>query len=57
MAIIALGLLLVVSQEGEKNMKVVLDNLTKRFPNRSKKKEDVVAVDRFTFEIPDGKLQ
>ena len=37
-------------------MKVVLDNLTKRFPNRNKKKDDVVAVDRFTFEIPDGKL-
>jgi len=37
-------------------MKVVLEHLTKRFPNRSKKKEDVVAVSDFTFEIPDGKL-
>lgn len=38
-------------------MKVTLENLTKRFPNRNKKiKEEVVAVDNFTFEIPDGKL-
>ncbi len=38
-------------------MKVVLQNLTKKFPNRNKKiKEDVVAVDNFTFEIPDGEL-
>ena len=39
-------------------MKVVLQNLTKVFPNRDKKKvnEDVVAVNNFTFEIPDGKL-
>ena len=37
-------------------MKVVLQNLTKRFPNRNKKKEDVIAVNDFTFEIPDGKL-
>ncbi|MBQ4600015.1 MAG: ABC transporter ATP-binding protein [Oscillospiraceae bacterium] len=38
-------------------MKVVLQNLTKKFPNRNKKiKDDVVAVDDFTFEIPDGKL-
>ena len=38
-------------------MKVVLQNLTKRFPNRNKKiKEDVVAVDDFSFEIPDGEL-
>jgi len=37
-------------------MKVVLQNLTKRFPSRSKKKEDVIAVNDFTFEIPDGKL-
>ena len=38
-------------------MKVVLQNLTKRFPNRNKKiHEDVVAVDNFNFEIPDGKL-
>ena len=38
-------------------MKVVLDHLTKRFPNRNKKeKTEVVAVDDFNFEIPDGKL-
>ncbi|MBE6552152.1 MAG: ABC transporter ATP-binding protein [Ruminococcaceae bacterium] len=38
-------------------MKVVLQNLTKKFPNRNKKiKEDVVAVNDFSFEIPDGKL-
>lgn len=38
-------------------MKVVLDKLTKRFPNRNKKiKTEVVAVDNFCFEIPDGTL-
>ena len=37
-------------------MKVVLDHLTKRFPSRSKKGEDVIAVNDFTFEIPDGQL-
>ena len=38
-------------------MKVVLEHLTKRFPNRNKKiKEEVVAVSDFDFEIPDGKL-
>ncbi len=38
-------------------MKVVLEHLTKKFPNRNKKiHEDVVAVSDFTFEIPDGKL-
>ncbi len=38
-------------------MKIVLDHLTKRFPNRNKKiREDVIAVNDFTFEIPDGKL-
>ncbi len=39
-------------------MKVVLKNLTKIFPNRDKKKvgEDVVAVNNFNIEIPDGKL-
>ena len=38
-------------------MKVVLQHLTKRFPNRNKKASgDVVAVHDFTFEIPDGKL-
>jgi len=37
-------------------MKVVLQNLTKKFPNRNKNEEDVIAVNDFTFEIPDGKL-
>ena len=38
-------------------MKIVLEHLTKRFPNRNKKiKEDVIAVNDFNFEIPDGKL-
>ena len=38
-------------------MKVVLQNLTKVFPSRNKKvNEEVVAVNDFTYEIPDGKL-
>lgn len=38
-------------------MKIVLKNLSKRFPNRNKKiKTEVIAVDNFNFEIPDGKL-
>ncbi|MBO4563075.1 MAG: ABC transporter ATP-binding protein [Clostridia bacterium] len=38
-------------------MKVILSNLTKKFPSRNKKsKEEVVAVSDFSFEIPDGKL-
>ena len=37
-------------------MKVVLENLTKRFPSRNKKGEDVIAVNNFNFEIPDGQL-
>ena len=38
-------------------MKVVLENLTKKFPNRNKKiGGDVIAVNNFNFEIPDGKL-
>ncbi|MBQ8311236.1 MAG: ABC transporter ATP-binding protein [Clostridia bacterium] len=38
-------------------MKIVLDHLTKKFPNRNKKSDqDVVAVNSFTFEFPDGKL-
>lgn len=38
-------------------MKVVLENLTKKFPARGKKsREEVVAVNDFSFEIPDGKL-
>ena len=38
-------------------MKIVLQNLTKIFPSQSRKnKNDVVAVDNFSYEIPDGKL-
>ncbi|MCR4789203.1 MAG: ABC transporter ATP-binding protein [Lachnospiraceae bacterium] len=38
-------------------MKIVLKNLTKKFPNRNKKQGgDVIAVNNFDFEIPDGKL-
>ncbi len=38
-------------------MKVVLQNVTKKFPSRNKKeKKDVIAVNDFSFEIPDGKL-
>ena len=38
-------------------MKIVLDHLTKRFPSLNKKSSDeVIAVNDFTFEIPDGKL-
>ena len=38
-------------------MKVVLQNLTKKFPSRNKKSNDeVIAVNDFDFEIPDGKL-
>ena len=38
-------------------MKIVLENLTKAFPSRNKKETaEVVAVNDFTFEFPDGKL-
>ena len=38
-------------------MKVTLENLTKIFPSRDKKGgKDVVAVNNFTFDLPDGKL-
>ena len=38
-------------------MKVVLQDLTKKFKSRDKKgKGEVIAVDHFTFEIPDGEL-
>lgn len=38
-------------------MKLVFENLTKKFPNRNRKvKSDVIAVDHFNFEIPDGTL-
>ena len=37
-------------------MKITLDHLTKKFPNRAKNQPDVIAVNDFTFELPDGKL-
>ena len=38
-------------------MKIVLENLTKIFPSRDKKKqEEVIAVNNFSFTVPDGKL-
>lgn len=39
------------------HMEVILKNLTKKFPSRDKKNhDDVIAVNNFSFEIPDGKL-
>jgi len=41
----------------EGKMEVILQNLTKKFPSRDKKKhEDVIAVNDFNFKIPDGRL-
>ena len=38
-------------------MKIVLEHITKRYPNQNKKEGGfVTAVDNFNFEIPDGKL-
>lgn len=38
-------------------MKVILKNLTKKFPARGRKAQgEVIAVNDFNFEIPDGKL-
>ena len=38
-------------------MEVILQNLTKKFPSRDRKnRRDVIAVNDFTFKIPDGKL-
>ena len=38
-------------------MKIVLKDLTKRYPNRNRRiRTEVVAVDHFNFEIPDGQL-
>lgn len=37
-------------------MKVVLQDLTKIFPSRNKDGKEVVAVNKFNFEIPDGTL-
>ncbi len=40
----------------DKDMKIVLEHLTKKFPSRVKGAPDVVAVSDFNFEVPDGKL-
>ena len=37
-------------------MRVLLENLTKRFASRSEKGKEVTAVNNFCFEIPDGQL-
>ena len=38
-------------------MKVVLDHLTKKYPSGNKRNPgEVIAVNDFCFEIPDGKL-
>lgn len=37
-------------------MKIVLQDLTKKFPDRNHKKKEIIAVDHFSFEIPDGEL-
>ncbi|MCR2049765.1 ABC transporter ATP-binding protein [Acetatifactor muris] len=38
-------------------MEVILQNLTKKFPGRDRrKKKDIIAVSDFSFRIPDGKL-
>ena len=37
-------------------MKLRLEGITKIFPSRSKNGKEVVAVNNFTYEIPDGKL-
>ena len=37
-------------------MKVVLENLTRKFPARGKRGQEVIAVNGFNFVIPDGEL-
>ena len=37
-------------------MKIVLQNITKVFPGRSKNDKEVIAVNDFNLEVPDGKL-
>ncbi len=38
------------------DMNVTLQNLTKKFPGPTKKHKEVIAVNNFSFEIPDGEL-
>ncbi len=42
--------------KGKQAMEIVLDHLTKKFPGRGRNKQEVTAVNDFTFTIPDGKL-
>lgn len=37
-------------------MKVILENVTKKFPPTNKKANEVIAVNNFDYEFPDGKL-
>ena len=37
-------------------MKIILEHLTKKYPARGKKGGEVIAVNDFSFEIPDGEL-
>lgn len=51
----------IIIKKGNIHMKIVLQHLTKKFPARGpvrgrKNREDVIAVNDFDFEIPDGKL-
>ena len=39
-----------------RTMKIVLEDVTKQFPGRKAGSPGVIAVDNFSFEIPDGKL-
>ncbi len=44
-------------RKGKYAMEVILQNLTKKFPSRDRKNRgEVIAVNDFTFAIPDGKL-
>ncbi len=55
-----LQILIIMAEDirtGRKPMEVRLEHLTKKFPSRDKKKaKDVIAVNDFTFTIPDGEL-
>ena len=49
--------LIIFQIEDEMSMHVTLQNLTKKFPGRGRKNpQEVIAVNDFSFVIPDGKL-
>lgn len=51
------GFILSSINQETKNMKIILENLTKRFSDRNRKiKEEITAVDQFNVEINDGEL-